>query len=65
WLADKSALVRFGESVDAAEWAARIERGLVRVTSITHLEVGYSARSVAGLRASAVRLRCRSCPSNI
>ncbi|HEX7995579.1 MAG TPA: PIN domain nuclease [Streptosporangiaceae bacterium] len=51
WLIDKSALVRLGDSPDAAEWAARIERGLVRISTVTRLEVGYSARSGAGLRA--------------
>jgi predicted nucleic acid-binding protein len=51
WLIDKSALVRLGLSPDAAEWAARIERGLVRVTTVTRLEVGYSARSGPSLRA--------------
>lgn len=45
WLIDKSALVRLGASPDAAEWATRIERGLVRITTGTRLEVGYSARS--------------------
>src|SRR5262249_18253656 len=32
------------------EWVERIERGLVRVTTVTRLEVGYSARSAADLR---------------
>ncbi|MFV0457275.1 MAG: PIN domain-containing protein [Actinomycetales bacterium] len=45
WLADKSALVRLGRSPDAARWAERIERGLVRVATVTRLEVGYSART--------------------
>lgn len=45
WLIDKSALVRIGDSPDAQEWADRIERGLVRITTVTRLEVGYSARS--------------------
>ena len=45
WLVDKSALVRLGESPDAAQWAQRIQRGLVRITSVTRLEVGYSAQS--------------------
>jgi predicted nucleic acid-binding protein len=45
WLIDKSALVRLGECRNSAEWAERIERGLVRITTITLLEVGYSARS--------------------
>ena len=51
WLIDKSALVRLGTSPDATEWASRIERGLVRITTVTRLEVGYSARSGADLRA--------------
>jgi len=55
WLIDKSALVRLGESTDAAEWAARIARGLVRITTVTRLEVGYSARSGAGLRTNLQR----------
>jgi predicted nucleic acid-binding protein len=51
WLIDKSALVRLTGSPDAAEWAARIERGLVRIATVTRLEVGYSARSGPELRA--------------
>ena len=51
WLIDKSALVRLAASPDAAEWAGRIERGLVRITTITRLEAGYSARSGPELRA--------------
>jgi predicted nucleic acid-binding protein len=51
WLIDKSALVRLADSPDAAEWAVRIERGLVRISTVTRLEVGYSARSGPGLRA--------------
>jgi predicted nucleic acid-binding protein len=50
WLIDKSALVRLAASPDATEWAARIERGLVRITTVTRLEVGYSARSGPALR---------------
>jgi predicted nucleic acid-binding protein len=51
WLIDKSALVRLATSPDAAQWAGRIERGLVRITTVTRLEVGYSARSGPDLRA--------------
>jgi predicted nucleic acid-binding protein len=51
WLIDKSALVRLGASPDGAEWASRIERGLVRIITVTRLEIGYSARSGADLRA--------------
>lgn len=50
WLIDKSALVRLAVSPDAAEWAARIERGLVRIATGTRLEVGYSVRSGDDLR---------------
>jgi predicted nucleic acid-binding protein len=52
WLVDKSALVRLSSSVDAAGWAGRVERGLVRITSMTRLEVGFSARSGDDLRAA-------------
>jgi len=51
WLIDKSALVRLAASPDAGEWASRIEQGLVRITTLTRLEVGYSARSAADRRA--------------
>lgn len=50
WLIDKSALARLGQSPDAAMWAERIERGLVRICTVTRLEVGYSARTVGQLR---------------
>ncbi len=45
WLIDKSAIARLHLAPDAAEWASRIERGLVRISTVTRLEVGYSARS--------------------
>ena len=51
WLVDKSALVRLPASPDAAEWAGRVQRGLVRIATVTRLEVGYSARSGPELRA--------------
>jgi predicted nucleic acid-binding protein len=51
WLIDKSALVRLATSPDAETWADRIQRGLVRITTVTRLEVGYSARSGSDLRA--------------
>jgi len=41
WLIDKSALVRLASSPDAADWAARIERGLIRIATVTRLEVGH------------------------
>lgn len=49
WLVDKSALVRLGTSSQADEWAERIERGMVAISTVTRLEVGYSARSAADL----------------
>ncbi|MDQ2812889.1 MAG: PIN domain nuclease [Actinomycetota bacterium] len=51
WLIDKSALVRLEASTDVAQWAARIERGLIRISTVTRLEVGYSARTGPDLRA--------------
>lgn len=51
WLIDKSALIRLARSPAAQEWAGRIERGLVRICTVTRLEVGYSARSGKDLRA--------------
>lgn len=62
WLIDKSALVRLAVSPDAADWANRIERGLVRITTITLLEVGYSARSVDDLRHGLRSAPLRSMP---
>jgi hypothetical protein len=52
WLIDKSALARLAVSLEAEDWANRIQRGLVRITSLTRLEVGYSARSADELRAT-------------
>ena len=52
WLVDKSALARLAVSPDSAEWASRIERGLVRITTVTRLEIGYSARSGPELRSA-------------
>lgn len=51
WLADKSALARLGVSPDAPQWASRIERGLVRIATVTRLEIGFSARTGPDLRA--------------
>ena len=62
WLIDKSALVRLGASPDAAQWASRIERGLVRITTVTRLEVGHSSRSGPDLRAGFRRPPLASMP---
>lgn len=47
WLIDKSAYIRLqlGQAANRDEWNARISRGLVRLSTITRLELGYSARS--------------------
>lgn len=45
WLIDKSALVRLGTDDTADLWAGRVSRGLVRITTITLLEVGFSAHN--------------------
>ena len=50
WLIDKSALVRLAASPDVEDWAARIERGLVRISAVTRLEIGYSARPASQAR---------------
>ena len=47
WLIDKSAYARLqlGQAANQGEWNTRISRGLVRLSTITRLELGYSARS--------------------
>lgn len=47
WLLDKSAFVRLelDQVADAEMWKARIDRGLVRISTITRLELGYSVRT--------------------
>lgn len=50
WLIDKSALARLALCPDADAWLGRIERGLVRIATVTVLEVGFSARATADLR---------------
>jgi predicted nucleic acid-binding protein len=47
WLIDKSAFVRLqrGQVANRDQWSARIGRGLVRLSTMTRLELGYSARS--------------------
>lgn len=45
WLIDKSAYARLGLSPDAEEWLVRIQRGVVRISTVTRLEIGYSFRT--------------------
>jgi predicted nucleic acid-binding protein len=55
WLIDKSAFNRLAASPDAVEWINRANRGLIRISTVTRLEIGYSARSAAELRADLTR----------
>lgn len=50
WLIDKSALVRLSVSEDPESWGERIEGGLVRISMLTLLEVGYSSRATGDFR---------------
>ncbi len=45
WLVDKSALVRLPVATDRDLWEVRLARGLLRVSNVTRLEVGFSAVS--------------------
>ena len=62
WLIDTSALARLAASPDAEQWSSNIERGLVRIATVTRLEVGYSARSADELRSGHVRPPLASMP---
>jgi len=59
---DTSALARVARSPEAATWTERIERGLVRISTVTRLEIGYSARSGPDLRAATHRPPLASMP---
>ncbi|HPY25591.1 MAG TPA: PIN domain nuclease [Mycobacterium sp.] len=45
WLIDKSALARLSQSSELEFWSNRVERGLVHISNVTRLEIGYSAQS--------------------
>ncbi|WP_460475785.1 PIN domain-containing protein [Brachybacterium huguangmaarense] len=44
--------MQLAEALDVDEWNARIERGLVRLSTITRLELGFSATSGEAGRAA-------------
>ena len=48
WLIDKSALSHLHAADD--EWLSRIHRGLVRISTVTLLEIGFSTRNGADHR---------------
>jgi predicted nucleic acid-binding protein len=50
WLIDKSALNRINGASD--EWLTRIQRGLVKISTVTLLEVGFSTRNGIDHRAT-------------
>ena len=50
WLIDKSAYARLADSADAQTWIDRVQRGMVRISTVTRLEVGYSFRTGADAR---------------
>ena len=50
WLIDKSALNRISEADE--EWLRRIQRGLVRISTVTLLEIGFSTRNGKDHRAT-------------
>ena len=50
WLIDKSALTRIDSASD--EWLSRIQRGLVRISTVTLLEIGFSTRNGADHRST-------------
>jgi predicted nucleic acid-binding protein len=52
WLIDKSALTRLFESPEQKIWAERINAGSVHLSTMTRLEVGYSARSSKDLESA-------------
>ena len=62
WLIDKSAYVRLAASRDAPAWASRIERGLVRISTVTRLEIGFSFRTIDAAQDETTRPPLASMP---
>lgn len=54
WLIDKSAYTRLPDSPDVQVWVDRIERGTVRISTVTRLEIGYSFRTAMQARSESV-----------
>ena len=48
WLIDRSALNRINAASDG--WLSRIQRGVVRISTVTLLEIGFSTRNGADHR---------------
>jgi predicted nucleic acid-binding protein len=47
---DRSALIRLNSAVEGVERAGRIDCGLIRISTVTRLAVGYSTRTAADHR---------------
>lgn len=54
WLIDKSAYARFSLSPDAETWLTRVDRGLVHISTVTRLEIGFSFRTGGETRREAI-----------
>ncbi len=50
WLIDKSAYQRLDAAPDFPSWLDRINRGLIHVSTVTLLELGFSSRNGDGWR---------------
>lgn len=50
WLVDASALAVIPRSPDVDLWSTRIQRGLVHISTVTRLEVAFTARNGPDLR---------------
>ena len=50
WLVDASALAVIPRSLDVDLWGSRIQRGLVHISTVTRLEVAFTARNGSDLR---------------
>ncbi len=56
WLIDKSADVRLADGPDHVDWIDRIDRGLVHISTVTRLEIGYSMQPKRDLDAEVTDL---------
>ncbi len=65
WLLDNSALSRLDRAEVAGILTPRMDSGLVAVSIVTELEVGYSARSTADYRDTRRSILDRLLPINI
>ncbi len=55
WHIDKSAIQRLHLATNAGKWTERIERDLVRIRTVTRIEIGYSVVADDSSSSSAAR----------